>query len=108
MESMGRAEVLGTIKDAEDDAEKIRASADEKAKSLLSDARVKAAEAITAGRQSADEGAASILNDARAASEKVAAAVSDEGDALLAQVTTDGEQNREAAVDAVLSAFRTA
>ena len=47
---MGRAEVLGTIKDAEDDAEKIRATADEKAKSLLAGIRKQ----IAAGKSFAE------------------------------------------------------
>jgi len=105
-DTVGREVVLRAIKDAEDEAGRIRAEAEIKANEMISSARVKAAEALNSGRQSAEEEAASIINEARATSEKESAAVAAEGGDQLEQVVADGKKNREAASATVLSAFR--
>ena len=89
-------------------AEKIRSKAETKASETISNARVKAAETITAGRQSADDEASSIISDARTSSAKEADKVAAEGDAHLEEVSANGKKNRKSAAEAVLFSFRNA
>ena len=79
-DTMGRAEVLRTIKDSESEAERIRIDAAVDESEAISHARVTASEALSSGRQSADD-------------EKAAAY---------------GKKNRKSAAEVVLSAFRKA
>ncbi len=107
-DTMGRAEVLRTIKDSENEAERIRIDATAKASETISNARVTASETLSTGRQSADDEAASITNEARASSAKEATKVSAEGDSKLEKVAINGKKNRKSAAEVVLSAFRKA
>ena len=57
-DTMGRTEVLRTIKDSESEAERIHTDAATKASETISNARVKASESSSTGRQSANDEAA--------------------------------------------------
>ena len=104
-DTMGRAEVLRTIKDSESEAERIRAAAITKARETISNARVKASESLSTGRQSADDEAASIISEARSSSAKEAAKVASKGDSQLEKVAANGQKNRKWAARVVIDAF---
>ena len=94
---MGHADVLRTIREAEDAAAAAISKAESDATSIVQKARLKAAESLQSSRGE---------SDARAAAEKEAGKVASNGDAAIDEIHTSGEKNRAKAVSTVLDAFR--
>ena len=103
---MSHADVLRTIREAEDAASSTISKAESDSSSIIQKARLEATESVQNSRSDSESAAQKIVTDSRAAAEKEAPKVSKEGDASIAAIHSSGEKNRKKALKVILDAFR--
>jgi len=105
VERMGRAEILRTIKQAEQEASEAVEKAKEEAAQAISNARVEASESEAEGKRSADGDSIGIVQAARNEAGVEAEAVAVEGAKRIAAIHDQGDKSRHDAVQSVLRRF---